>query len=155
MGKVVATPTSRLEGWPPKLMLTNPRLAGGGCVCARASAAAAAISIAITNVLVIGILSLLLIQLVVIGSVPPAMVPRNMHGDRAGVPPSRPCRSPHTARLNAAWPRQYDERLMNGAGRDESNGDGRARIWRPLVLYIVLTVVLAYPLSIHPAGRLL
>jgi hypothetical protein len=58
-------------------------------------------------------------------------------------------------RLKPAFPRRYDERAMNGAGRDDSTRDGRARIWWPLLVYVVLTIVLAYPLSIDPAGRLL
>ena len=44
---------------------------------------------------------------------------------------------------------------MNGAGHDDTNRNGRAQICWPLVLYVVVTLVLAYPLSIDPAGRLL
>jgi hypothetical protein len=57
--------------------------------------------------------------------------------------------------LNAAASQRYDERAMNGAGRDDTNRNGRAQIWWPLFLYVLVTLVLAYPLSIDPAGRLL
>jgi hypothetical protein len=44
---------------------------------------------------------------------------------------------------------------MGGAGFGQLNNDGRAPLARVAVLYFALTLLLAYPLSVHPAGRLL
>jgi hypothetical protein len=44
---------------------------------------------------------------------------------------------------------------MEGAGADELTTAGRAAFWRPAALYVLLTILLAYPLSLDPAGRLL
>jgi hypothetical protein len=44
---------------------------------------------------------------------------------------------------------------MEGASADEVTTGGRAGLWRPAALYVALTILFAYPLSIDPGGRLL
>lgn len=55
----------------------------------------------------------------------------------------------------AGLPQGYDEPPMNAGSGGESNNDGRTPLWRAALLYVALTLLLAYPLSIDPAGRLL
>jgi hypothetical protein len=57
--------------------------------------------------------------------------------------------------LKAALPQGYDEPAMDAESGGESNNDGRAPLWRAAILYVAVTVLLAYPLSIDPGGRLL
>src|SRR6185436_222603 len=44
---------------------------------------------------------------------------------------------------------------MQVASTDDVKTGGRASMWRPALLYVALTILFAYPLSIDPAGRLL
>ena len=44
---------------------------------------------------------------------------------------------------------------MEAASGGAANTDGRAPLWKPSLLYAVLTLLFAYPLSIDPGGRLL
>jgi len=44
---------------------------------------------------------------------------------------------------------------MEVASADDVKTGGRASMWRPALLYVALTILFAYPLSIDPAGRLL
>ena len=44
---------------------------------------------------------------------------------------------------------------MDGAGFGQLNSDGWGRASRVAVLYLALTLLLAYPLTVHPASRVL
>ena len=53
------------------------------------------------------------------------------------------------------WDECYHVRRDGGGGFGQLNGIGRPRASRAALLYLALTLLLAYPLTVHPASRVL